>query len=255
MTARIFCGGLALLVAAACAPPDAGTSAAPMSLSFPTSSDAPGLADLADKVKHSYVAVTLIAPEAAAGASMRQPYRSPVIQSASGWLADADGHVVTAAHIARDVRYRALVRGFDGVERPARILAVVPGREMALLRIQGIDGLNPALRAEDGAIGAGDRVFAIGAPAGRRGSVAVGRVIDPEDSAGVRYDAYSAPRVIRMAIDVSPGHSGGPVFDENGHLVGMVVSFLMAPNGAGTGVGFAIPVADITDWLATELKD
>ncbi|MCK5274452.1 MAG: trypsin-like peptidase domain-containing protein [Alphaproteobacteria bacterium] len=245
--------GLVLSLAGCVATGNAGHENLP-SLSFASQAEAASFGPAARQVAQTFVTVTLISPPDAGRRTMREPAYAPVIQSASGWVADSRGYIVTAAHIARDVRYGTIVRNLQGQEYPARIVAVAADRELALLQTEfPMDGA-PAVFAPPHGPRPGDPVFAVGAPDGRPGVVAAGRVMDPEFAPDIRYGRYRMPRAIRLAVNVSPGYSGGPLFDRHGRLVGMIAGFLIASDGTGRGVGFAIPADDIREWLARTIR-
>ncbi|MEN8198136.1 MAG: hypothetical protein ABFS30_16775, partial [Pseudomonadota bacterium] len=82
----------------------------PPSLSFASRAEAASFGPAARQVAQTFVTVTLISPPDAGRRTMREPAYAPVIQSASGWVADNRGYIVTAAHIARDITYGATVR-------------------------------------------------------------------------------------------------------------------------------------------------
>lgn len=244
---------LALSLAGCAAPRDIGRKA-PSPLLFASNEAASTLGPAARRAAPAFVTVTLIDPPDAGRSAMRRPADTGIVHSASGWIADGRGYIVTAAHIARGTGYAAVVRDLEGQAYPARIVAVAADRELALLQTETpMDGA-PAIFAPTHELRPGDPVFAIGAPDGRPGVVTAGQVMDPVFDQTIRYGRYRVRRAIRLAMTIAPGNSGGPVFDRRGRLVGMIAGFLMAPDGTGLGVGFAIPAGDIREWLAQTIS-
>ncbi|MFC1681588.1 serine protease [Pseudomonadota bacterium] len=142
----------------------------------------------------------------------------------SGTILDELGHVITAAHIVKNKENRAFIKDMRGTTLPARVIHVDPDRELALLRISiryeaiseppEVDLPTP-----------GQTAFAIGTqPA-----------YDPVVSAGVarshlpgkqfRSGHYGFESPIALDMHVDTGYSGGPVFNTEGKLLGMIVGF------------------------------
>lgn len=216
----------------------------------------PAVCEVAGRVGAGFVTVTIYDPQAARRQGGRGPAQSAVIHSASGWIADAAGHVVTAAHIARDRRFGARIRTVDGRLREAVILAVTPDRELALLKMEPFPGIAPGVLSPRDAPAANETIFAIGAPEGKAGVVSPGTVLEPAVPRRIVYDGYGFADAVRMAIAVEPGDSGGPVFDLEGRVTGMVAAFLLRETGDGeSATGYAVSAGSIRTWLAEQPSD
>jgi len=125
---------------------------------------------------------------------------------------------------------------------------VEANRELALLKILDHPGPFPAAQPAAG-LQAGQPVLAIGTPGNRPGSVTIGRVALPVLEKSFRYGDFGFERAIELRLDIEPGHSGGPVFDSDGLLVGMIVGFDLREMDSGeytnTGTAYALPAADL----------
>ena len=159
---------LALALAlAACAPPQAP---APITLFYPYAAEQglnlDRLRALAQQVAGAYVRV-LVYQE---GRGSEMPSRS-VVNGASGTIIDPRGFIVTAAHIAKDARYSVEVTTIDGRVRPATIIDIAPERELAVLKIDPVQGLEAPKRADPGSLRPGEQVLGIGTPNNRPGAV------------------------------------------------------------------------------------
>jgi putative serine protease PepD len=153
----------------------------------------------------------------------------------SGWVAHADSSgsdIVTNFHVVSDavaagtktVDVLQLDKTFKGViahTDPTDDLAVVHVRE--ILRPLLIAAARPKV---------GAMVMAAGSPLGLSGTVSVGVVSGFRSLFGSDYLQFTAA--------ISPGNSGGPVVDRQGHVVGIATAKLLA-DGA-EALGFAIPV-------------
>lgn len=142
----------------------------------------------------------------------------------------APGIVVTNAHVVR--RQRQDVRLSDGREARARRVAWDPDRDLAVLEFDGASP-EPARIADSSALRPGEWVYALGHPWGVRGGATAGVVISSEEPGSDGNRAH--PGWLALALHLRPGHSGGPVVNARGEVVG--VNRMMN----GPEVGLAIP--------------
>ncbi len=138
---------------------------------------------------------------------------------------EGGGITVHKAHNRRantDTAYSATIRHAD------------KNRDFCLLDIAGLWGVPATVRRYD-TLNVGDDVYALGAPRGLDLSLSDGLVSQLRMRNGYR--------VIQTNAEISPGSSGGGLFDSEGNLVGIVTAKF---TDEGTeGIGFAIP-ADLT---------
>ena len=211
-----------------------------------------GFRDLAERVAPGYVELTILQP-----GQMPPGERRGVIHVASGIIVDRAGHVLTAAHIARGTDYYARVRLTDGQLRDARILNVAPLRELALLQIAPVAELSPAALAEPDSLKRGDFVMAIGSPGGRAGVVSLGTVRLPDIKQRLNYNEWGFDHALEMSMEVESGHSGGPVFDRDGKVVGMIAGYELGDTTrtpyVSPHIAYAVPVADMRRYLGEQL--
>jgi len=171
-------------------------------------------------------------------------------RTASGVLISSAGVVVTAAHVAREVGAKAVIGTFDGSSFDVTVRWVAADRELAVLEAVRPLRLNIAplpVREPD----AGEAVVGIGLES--VDSVAARRGLVRELAAEGRYRfggfGFKAPLVLEMAV--SDGFSGGPVFDEDGNWVGMIVGYGLARDDKGvvvpTGEAFVVPAGRILE--------
>lgn len=140
------------------------------------------------------------------------------------------GEIVTACHVVKDA-FRKLVK-HDGKEYEAQIVHADFDRDVCLLRLPA--PITPAVKfgASD-ALKIGQRVYAVGAPKGLELTLSEGVVSSFRSAQGGRY--------IQTTAAVSPGSSGGGLFDEEGRLVGLVTFYFKD----GQQLNFAVPV----EWI------
>lgn len=172
----------------------------------------------------------------------------PTISAGSGVIVDAGrGLVVTNYHVIQ--KATAVEVGLkDGRRLAAELVAVAPGRDLAVLRIRGAK--LPALPLGDSStLQVGDAVVAIGNPFGLGQTVTAGIV-----SATDRGLAEGDPRrFIQTDAPINPGNSGGPLINSKGQIVG-INSALISPNQGNVGIGFAIPANVVRQVVAEAAK-
>jgi serine protease Do len=165
--------------------------------------------------------------------------------SGSGVIVDADGYVMTNAHVVRGAsRLRVEIpmqpSGQSLLTRRSRIVnATVIGMDdetdLAVLKIEA-NGLRPIAFGDSDALKAGQMVLAFGSPLGLHNSVSLGIV-----SATARQLEPDSPMVyVQTDASINPGNSGGPLVDSQGRLVGLN-TLIMSATGINSGLGFAAP--------------
>ena len=156
----------------------------------------------------------------------------------AGTIWHPDGLILTNAHVVG--RRFLQVTLPNGQQFAARVLAHNASRDIAALSVDATD--LPTIELGDSRkLKPGQWVLALGHPWGVAGAVTAGIV------AGVGKRLPEMPLADREWIAVSlhlrPGHSGGPLVDDHGRLVGM--NTIMA----GPDVGLAVPVHAVKRFL------
>ncbi len=172
----------------------------------------------------------------------------PVRGEGSGWVYDAEGHIVTNNHVVEDAT-DIIVTFHDGRWAKAELVAADPQADLAVIKVTPPDGveLKPLPLAEPDSLRVGYSVIAIGAPFGLEETLTTGVVSAIGRSLPVGLDQvggphYSLPDVIQTDAAINPGNSGGPLLDLTGRVVG--VNFAIeSPVRGSSGIGFAIPVS------------
>ncbi len=175
-------------------------------------------------------------------------FGQPVTQASagSGFILTADGYILTNQHVIADAS-DVTVLMHDGTEYPAEIIGSDAMTDIAVLKITA-NNLIPVQIGNSDTVEVGDQVVAIGNPLGElANSLTVGylsakkRIIMIDDT----------PRLmLQTDASVSPGNSGGPLFDTHGEAIG-VISAKTVADGV-EGIGFAIPINLAAD-IANEL--
>jgi len=186
----------------------------------------------------------------------------PAASQGSGVVISEDGLVLTNAHVVAGARSIAILSD-DGKGYEARVMAVEPDLDLAVLKMQGADALSPVDIGDSDALMLGETVIAIGNPLGLGLTVSTGVV------ASVRRDLEIKPGIQQSFVQtdaaINPGNSGGALVDINGRLIGINTAI----RADAEGIGFAIPVnramkvaADLVNygavrapWLGIDVRD
>ena len=184
------------------------------------------------------------------GMHMQRPDHARAVEArGSGFLIDADGNIVTNNHVVKDAT-SVTVTLADGTQLPAKIVGRDERSDLAVLHIDAGHKL-PYIELGDSAqVRPGEWVVAVGNPFGLGGTVTAGIVSAlGRDIGSGPYDDF-----IQIDAPINQGNSGGPLFTQDGHVVG-VNSAILSPTGGSVGIGFAIPSNMVKSVVADLEKD
>lgn len=168
--------------------------------------------------------------------------------SASGVIISADGYIITNEHVTNGMD-SIRVTTSDGTEYLAEIIGEDSITDIAVIKVELPRGvsLKPATFGVSEGVRWGQSVIVVGNPMGIGLSVSTGIVSNPkrliESSGEIR-------EVIQTDAAVSPGNSGGGMFDIYGNLIGIICA-KTAGDGI-EGLGYAVPV-DTVKTVANDL--
>ncbi len=166
--------------------------------------------------------------------------------SGSGFVYDAEGHIVTNDHVVAGLQNFEVVF-WNGERRRATLIGSDPDSDLAVIQVAEMpEGAAPLPLADSAVLAVGQFVVALGSPFGEQGSMSFGIVSGlgrslPSQRATTLGSTYSLPQVIQTDAPINPGNSGGPLLNLQGEVVG-VNAAIATTTGANTGVGFSIPV-------------
>ena len=161
--------------------------------------------------------------------------------SGSGFVACAEGWVVTNAHVVAGFRSHPVeIRFGDGTVRAARVLAFDQGRDLSVLEPVGGAPVPPLSLAGPDDVRVGQTVLAYGSPFGLDGTLTQGIVSARRSLPGVSR----VENLIQTDAPINPGNSGGPLVNSRGHVIG-VNTAILSRTGGSQGIGFAVPVGEV----------
>jgi S1-C subfamily serine protease len=161
--------------------------------------------------------------------------------SGSGFIWDAEGHVVTNFHVV-DGAQSLKVTLLGGAEVPARFVGGDRQKDLAVLEIVPPEGtkLTPIrVRPADEALRVGEKALAIGNPFGLDHTLTVGII----SALGREVEGFGKVKIrdmIQTDASINPGNSGGPLLDARGRLIGSN-TMIFSKSGSSAGSGFAVP--------------
>ncbi len=168
----------------------------------------------------------------------------------SGFIVHQDGYVVTNDHVVAGERIISITQFRKGENElikenydNVRIVATGGNIDLALLKIEGQSGRKtfPTVPlGNSNNLKQGERVFAIGSPLGLERSVSEGIV-------SLRNRIIQSRLHVQTTAEISPGNSGGPLFNYRGQVVG--VNNMKVVSSGAEGLGFSIPVRQLKTFL------
>ncbi len=153
------------------------------------------------------------------------------VSQGSGFILSAKGLVVTNYHVVRDSSEIEVFNHKIGKNIKAKLILKDENNDIALLRLQDFqyDGIYDSNIAYSitgsSSVNLGQDTFTLGYPLG---DILGSRVKLSSGKIGALFGVSEDPRLFQISNPVQPGNSGGPLFNNNGELIGIVVSSLNA---------------------------
>jgi S1-C subfamily serine protease len=159
----------------------------------------------------------------------------------AGTILHSDGLIVTNAHVVQ--RRSPKITLWDGRTLRGSLLAFNEQMDLAAVAVEGND-LPTIELGNVRELRPGQWVVALGHPWGVTGATSAGMVISVgRPLEGLRYKGD----LIQAGLQLRPGHSGGPMVNSEGLLVGINTMI------AGPGVGLAVPIGAVKRFLKQSL--
>jgi putative serine protease PepD len=157
----------------------------------------------------------------------------------SGFVYDTSGHVITNQHVV-DGATSVHVTFWNGKTYTARVVGTDPSTDLAVLDVDApSSSLYPLTVGDSSKVEVGDNVVAIGAPFGLAETVTAG-IVSALHRQMTSPNNFSIDDSIQTDAAINHGNSGGPLLDEQGHVIG-VNAQIESDSGGSDGIGFAIP--------------
>jgi hypothetical protein len=158
----------------------------------------------------------------------------------SGFFINTDGDIVTNHHVLEGSA-KAIIKS-DG--KKGEVLEIInddPELDLLIAKTS-LKNVTPLPLGDSDTITVGEEIVAIGNPAGLEGSVSNGIISGIRKAGDFKFIQITAP--------ISPGSSGGPVFNSIGKVIGIATAYL----DFGQNLNFAMPVNYLTSLKSIKIK-
>lgn len=170
----------------------------------------------------------------------------------SGFVYDADGHVVTNYHVIEGAT-SVEIRFSSGFMSYGTVIGTDTDSDLAIVKVDApAEEIHPLPLGDSDSLKVGQTVIAIGNPFGLNGTMTVGII----SALGRTLDAiretpdgrpFTAGDIIQTDAAINPGNSGGPLFNTNGEVIGInrairTLSSTSTGEPVNSGIGFAVSI-------------
>ena len=159
----------------------------------------------------------------------------------TGFFISTEGDIASNHHVLEGSA-KAIIKTMDG--RKSEVLEIInndPELDLLIAKTS-LKNTSPLPLGDSDTITVGEEIIAIGNPAGLEGTVSNGIVSGVRKVNGFKFIQITAP--------ISPGSSGGPVFNSTGKVIGIATAFL----DIGQNLNFAMPVNYLKSLKPSSIK-
>jgi len=165
----------------------------------------------------------------------------------TGMIIGSDGLILTNNHVVEGATSINVTVESTGKTYIARVVGTDQKEDVAVLQLANASGLSTVKFAPNETVSAGDAIYSVGNAGGTGDLVTtVGTVGATNQSLAIQGDgttkAENLTGLIELDSDVVSGDSGGPLFDRNGDVIGIVTA---ASSGSADVSGYAINIAQV----------
>ena len=154
----------------------------------------------------------------------------------SGFIINTDGYILTNAHVVNNVD-EINVKLPDGEEVKAVLIGADTQTDIALIKIETNQKLQPAKIGDSDLIKIGQWAIAIGSPFGFEKTITAGII----SALNRQLPRENYVPFIQTDTAINRGNSGGPLLNDKGEVIG-INSQIFSRSGDFAGLSFAIPI-------------
>lgn len=213
-----------------------------------------GISRVASKVRPAVATISGPAnrPAPAAGdLTYIDPHAEGAKAVGSGVIIDRRGYILTTFRtVGRAKQVRVTLFSGTKQEYRADVVNVDPGTDLALVKIDAPDSFPTAVLGNSDLLEVGDLVLALGSPFGFTRTVTMGIVSSNKRALNIEGIRY--PDLIQTDATINEGNDGGPLVNVRGEVVGVNMA-VFRPNNQFSGIGFAIPINDVMEFINANL--
>jgi serine protease Do len=170
--------------------------------------------------------------------------------SGTGFFISTDGYILTNYHVIEDAYQsssKITVLTHDGTSYTATVTGVDSSNDLAVLKIDATN-TNAVTMGDSASMSVGDTVYAVGNPMGELQFTMTSGMVSALDRAVTTSEYTSAINMFQIDAAINEGNSGGPVYNANGQVIGIVTAKYSSSSTSSStsveGLGFAIPIND-----------
>ncbi len=180
----------------------------------------------------------------------------------SGVIIDGEGYIVTNNHVITDAAQNpdessVKVTFDDGQSTPARIVGRDWKTDLAVLKVDDIEGLTVARLGDADSLRVGQEAVAFGSPLGLSRTVTMGIISAlhrPVALLGEGNDPDTVVDAVQTDAAINTGNSGGPLTNAAGEVIGINTA-IYSTTGGSVGLGFAVPVDTVAEVAQRLISD
>ena len=158
----------------------------------------------------------------------------------SGVIISQDGYILTCAHVVSGATSVKVQLNGSDESYDATVVGQDSTSDIAVLKIDAT-GLTPAVIGDSDALAVGEVAVAVGNPLGTLSNTVTDGIVSALNRQVTVQD--NDMTLIQTDASISPGNSGGGLFNANGELIGIVNA--KSSYSEAEGIGFAIPIDDV----------
>ena len=155
----------------------------------------------------------------------------------SGVIISQDGYILTCAHVVNGATSVKVQLNGSDESYDATVVGQDSTSDIAVLKIDAT-GLTPAVIGDSDALAVGEVAVAVGNPLGTLSNTVTDGIVSALNRQVTVQD--NDMTLIQTDASISPGNSGGGLFNANGELIGIVNA--KSSYSEAEGIGFAIPI-------------
>ncbi len=171
----------------------------------------------------------------------------------SGFVWDEEGHIVTNYHVIANGDSFVVSFHQDKETYDAEVVGVYPQKDIAVLKLKKKPKkLYPVRPGVSRDLLVGQKAVAIGNPFGLDHTITSGII----SATGRKIRGVANVTIngmIQSDCSINPGNSGGPLYDSMGQVIGMN-TMIYSASGSSAGVGFAVPIDTIKNFVPQIIK-
>lgn len=206
---------------------------------------AQSISDLYAKLDLSVVVIEVVSSETKGDGDPRD--KVSVGSMGSGVLVSEDGIIITAAHVVNNAD-AIRVTFSDGQQLRAKVISLSRLADVTLIKCDGlIKNPHVAKMGDSDKTRIGDEVMIIGSPMGLTHSLSVGYISRREKQTDNRA-GFTRLEYFQTDAAINTGNSGGPMFNMQGEVIG-IVSSILSRSGGFEGIGFVATINIVKELL------